>query len=51
MLLEHQIRILEPFLKDRVILKTGVMALGKFSFANTRINYNLCIKISKKHLF
>ncbi len=32
MLLEHQIGILECFVKYHVTLKTGVMAAEKFSF-------------------
>ncbi len=45
MFLEHQISILEWFLKDHVTLKTGVMML-KIQLCITGINYILkCIKV------
>ncbi len=39
MFIEHQIRILECFLKNHVTLKTRVMMPKSFSFAITEINY------------
>ncbi len=41
MFLEHQISILEWFLKDHVTLKTGVMAAENSVVVITRINYIL----------
>jgi len=51
MFLEHQISILELFLKDHVTLKTGVMIL-KIQLCITEINYILTyIKIKNTVFF